>query len=91
MQRKRERLEIIYSILSIIMEHKNSIRPTPLLRFSNVSSQSFIEYYNELISKGFILEKKDKSGKKLISLSEKGFRYIEKYKQIMGFVEEFEL
>jgi len=89
--RKRDRLEVIYDILKIIRDHKNSIKPTPLLRYSNLSSQSFSDYYSELIEKGLIQELHDKKNKKFISLSDKGFEYVNKYKIITGFIEEFEL
>jgi len=88
---RRDRLEIIYSILKIIQDHRNSIKPTPLLRYSNVSSQSFQEYYRELMEKELIREDLDKKGRKFITLTDKGFRYIEKYSLILGFIEEFEL
>ncbi len=91
MPKKRDRLEIIYTILKIIQDKNNSIRPTPLLRYTNVSSQSFKEYYEELLSKGFIREIKDRKGRKIISLTDKGFKFIEKYSYILGFIEEFEL
>jgi predicted transcriptional regulator len=91
MAKKRDRLEIIYSILSIIQKQKNSIRPTPLLRYSNVSSQRFAEYYEELITKGFVRENIDKSDRKYISLTDKGFMFLEKYKLILGFIDEFDL
>jgi predicted transcriptional regulator len=91
MLKKRDRLEIIYTILKIIHDNKNSIRPTPLLRFSNVSSQSFSEYYSELISKGFIREDVDNDNKKYVSLTDKGFTYLEKYRYIIEFIDEFEL
>lgn len=67
--KKRGRLEVIYDILKIIMESNNSIRPTPLLRNSNLSSSSFLEYYNELTSKEFIKEITGKKGKKHITLT----------------------
>lgn len=91
MSKKRDRLEIIYTILKIIQDKNNSIRPTPLLRYTNVSSQSFKEYYDELLQKKFIRKIEDKKGKKTISLTDKGFRFIEKYSYILGFIEEFEL
>jgi predicted transcriptional regulator len=91
MIKKRERLEVIYDILRIIRKHHNSIKPTPLLRYSNLSSQSFSEYYKELKEKELIREFKDEEGRKFISLTDKGFEYIEKYTLILGFVEEFEL
>jgi len=91
MTRKRDRLEVIFDFLRIIQEHHNSIKPTPLLRKSNLSSQSFNEYSDELLNKGFIKEIIDKKGKKYITLTDKGFEYLEKYKRILGFIEEFEL
>jgi predicted transcriptional regulator len=91
MPKKRDRLEIIYNILKIIQDKGNSIKPTPLLRYSNVSSQSFNEYYKELIDKDLIKEEFDKKKRKYITLSDKGFKYLEKYKLILGFIEEFEL
>ena len=91
MQKKRDRLEIIYSILKIIHDHKNSIRPTPLLRFSNISSQSFSDYYREFIEKGFVREERDIKNRKYVSLTDKGFKYLEKYSYILEFIDEFEL
>lgn len=89
--RKRDRLEIIFSILKIIQEHRNAIKPTPLLRYTNVSSQSFSEYYKELVDKEFIREDVNKKGRKVVTLTDKGFAYLEKYKMILGFIKEFEL
>jgi len=87
MPRKRDRLEIIYSILKVIQDKGNSIKPTPLLRFSNISSQSFTEYYKELVDKQLVLEKNDSKDRKYITLSDKGFAYLEKYKLILGFID----
>ena len=89
--KKRERLEVIYDILNIIRDSKNSIKPTPLLRKSNLSSNNFSEYYKELQEKEFVKEILDKKGRKYITLTDKGFTFLEKYKVITGFIEEFEL
>ena len=91
MNRKRDRLEVIFDFLRIIQEHHNSIKSTPLLRKSNLSSQSFSEYCKDLLSKGFIKEVINSKGKKYITLTDKGFKYLEKYKNVLGFIEEFEL
>lgn len=91
MPKKRDRLEIIYNILKIIQDKNNSIRRTPLLRFANISSQSFSDYYSELLKKEFIKEVPDKKDRIFVTLTDKGFQYIEKYKTILGFIEEFEL
>jgi predicted transcriptional regulator len=91
MNKKRDRLEVIYDFLKIIQNNHNSIKPTPLLRKTNLSSQSFNEYFQELLRKGFIKEVYDKNKKKYITLSDKGFNYLEKYKTIIGFIDDFEL
>lgn len=91
MSRKRDRLSVIYDMLKVIESNNNSIKPTPLLRFSNLSSQSFAEYYQELSEKGFIKELTDKKGKKTITLTDRGFKFLEKYKSIIDFIAEFEL
>ena len=91
MSRRRDRLEIIYTILKLIQENDNSIKPTPLLRFTNISSQSFSEYFKELLEKNFIREEHDKKNKKYVTLTDKGFLFLEKYKYILGIIDEFEL
>ncbi|MBS3079819.1 hypothetical protein J4218_06870 [Candidatus Pacearchaeota archaeon] len=88
---KRGRLEIIKDILKIIQDNHNSIKITPLIRKSNISSNRFKEYYLEIISKQFIKEIRGKSGEKLISITEKGTKFLEKYSTIIGFLEEFDL
>ena len=88
---KRGKLEIIRDIFKIIQENHNSIKPTPLLRKSNLSSQRFYEYLNKLLEKGFVKEIRDKKEKKYIILTDKGLRYLERYKNIISFIEEFEL
>lgn len=89
--KRRDRLEIIYTILRVIQKHHNKIKPTPLLRYSNISSQSFQGYYQELLEKDLIQEEFDKKQRKHISLTEKGFKYLEKYSIILDFIDEFEL
>jgi predicted transcriptional regulator len=89
--KKRGRLEIIKDILRIIQENKISIKQTPLLRKSNISSSKFKEYFNELLEKGFIRQTKNNSGDRTLSLTQKGFDFLEKYKTIINFIEEFEL
>jgi predicted transcriptional regulator len=88
---KRGKLEIIQDILKKIQENHNSIKPTPLLRRSNLSSSRFKEYYLELIEKGFVKEETNKTHEKIISLTDKGFKFLEKYKAIVSFIDEFDL
>ncbi len=85
--KKRGRLEIIRDILKTIEENKNSIRQTPLLRKSNISTSKFKIYFKELLEKGFVKEISDNK----VSLTEKGYHFLEKYKAIVNFIDEFEL
>jgi predicted transcriptional regulator len=87
---KRGNLEIMRDILKAVMENKNSIRPTPLLRKSNMSSRRFKEYLSELMEKGFVRELQTRDGK-LIALTDKGFKFLERYQAIVDFINEFEL
>jgi predicted transcriptional regulator len=87
---KRGNLEIMRDILKIIMENKNSIKPTPLLRKSNLSSRRFKEYFSELLEKGFVRELQGKDGKSIV-LTDKGFKFLERYQTIVDFITEFEL
>lgn len=89
--KKRDRLGVIYDILRIIRDNHNSIKPTPLLRYSNLSSKSFSEYYADLLAKNLVKEILDKKNKKFITLTDKGFQFLEKYKLILGFIDEFGL
>jgi predicted transcriptional regulator len=87
---KRGKLEIIRDILEIIRNNNNSIKFTPLLRKSNLSSKRFKEYYLEINEKGFVKEITNKNNK-FLSLTDKGFEYLEKFKIIIGFLDEFDL
>ena len=88
---KRNRLKIIYDILNVMRNHNGAIKPTPLLRYSNLSSQNFAKYLEELLDKGFVEEGRDKRKRKVCVLTVKGHKYLQKYKNIVAFVEEFNL
>ena len=90
MAKKRERLEIIKDILRAIRENRN-IKPTRLLYASNLSPQMFKDYINELISKGFIELDIDAKEKKTFSLTQKGYEFLEEYRIVENFVENFGL
>lgn len=86
---KRGRLEIIRDILKIVSDSHGGIKPTPLLRKSNVSTKRFKGYYNEILDRDLIKEIKDNG--KLVLLTEKGSRFLLKYQTIVSFIDEFEL
>ncbi len=87
---KRGRLEILEDTLRIIRENKNFIKPTVLLRKSKMSSSRFKEFYAELLEKGFVNEA-HRGDERFIELTPKGFKFLERYKTIVQFIEEFEL
>lgn len=88
---KRGKLEIMKDILSLIKENRNSIKPTPLLRKSKISSARFKEYYLDLLQRELILEYFGLNQNKFVSLTDKGFRFLERYKSIVDFIDDFEL
>ena len=90
MAKKRERLEVIRDVLKSISTNRK-IKPTRLLYASNLSPQMFKEYINELLSKGFIQFEIDKKEKKTFSLTPKGQEFLQEYKTIENFVENFGL
>lgn len=87
---KREKLEILRDTLKVIQENRNAVKPTILLRKSRMSSSRFKEYYNELIESGFVKETTHNNDK-FITLTDKGYRFLDRYKSIIEFIEEFDL
>ena len=90
MAKKRERLEVIRDILKAIQTNRN-IKPTRLLYASNLSPQMFKDYIHELITKKFIQIDIDKKEKKTFSLTKKGYDFLQEYKAIENFVDNFGL
>jgi predicted transcriptional regulator len=90
MARKRERLAVIRDILNAVRTNRN-IKPTRLLYASNLSPQMFKEYINELITKKFISLEISKDEKKTFSLTKKGQDFLQEYRMIENFVENFGL
>jgi len=90
MARKRERLDVIKDILKAIMKNRQ-IKPTRLLYASNLSPQMFKVYINELISKKFIRLDINEKDKKTFSLTKKGQEFLQEYKVIENFIENFGL
>jgi predicted transcriptional regulator len=91
-KQKRDRLDLIYDILTNIRKLNNNIGPTNLQNKSNLSSQMFKEYIEELEQTN-LLEKIEtpKSTKYTFSLTKKGNDFLNKYKEMKQFVESFGL
>lgn len=89
MVKKRARLDVIKDILQVIKENRK-IKPTRLLYASNLSPQMFKDYIDELIKKGLIKVEVDQT-KKLFSLTSRGNNFVQEYKVIKNFIENFGL
>ena len=90
MGKKRERLEVIRDILKVIQDSRK-IKPTRLLYASNLSPQMFKDYVDELLKKKFVQSEDDGNGKKTFSLTKKGNEFLQEYRVIENFVENFGL
>lgn len=93
MGKKRGRLKIIFDILNSVKNKGGTIKPTHLLYKSNLSHQMMGEYLKELMGKDFITEEKGgpKGKSKVYVLSQKGYDYLQEYKQVMRFIDSFGL
>jgi predicted transcriptional regulator len=91
MNKKRDRLQVIYDILRCIKDKNGKIKPTHILYKSNLSHQMMDDYISELIEKGFINEIKKEGNSKTYSITQKGQDYLSKYKVIIDFVNSFGL
>ena len=90
MERKRNKLEIIKDILTVIREKNGRIKPTHILYKSNLSHQMMKEYLEELIVKKVIKEIELKQGK-TYEVTPKGINYLEEYNTIVNFTNAFGL
>lgn len=90
MVKKRERLGVIRDILRAIRESRQ-IKPTRLLYASNLSPQMFKAYIDELLKKRFIRLETNEKGKKTFSLTSKGGEFLEQYRVIENFIQNFGL
>lgn len=86
----RSKLDVVKDILSIVSSNKNSIKKTPLQRKANLSTKRFNEYYVTLLEKNLVKELDLKDGL-YVTLTDKGFKFLEKYSLIKNFLEEFEI
>jgi predicted transcriptional regulator len=86
---KRERLRVIHDILAAVRDNRQ-IKPTRLLQVSNLSPQMFKEYIQELSTKRFIEETLD-GGRKHYQLTDKGYSFLEQYKTMLKFIDDFGL
>lgn len=90
MNEKRDKIEIIFDILSAIEKKGGKIKPTHLLYKANLSHQRMKKYISELLEKGLI-EEIDQGSNKVYSITDKGLKFISEYSRIREFTESFGL
>ena len=90
MSKKRDRLEIIFSMLKVISEKMGNIRPTHIMYKANLSSQMLNEYLDELLEKSLIMVCVEKK-KKTYKLTDKGYKFLKDYMEIRGFMDSYGL
>ncbi|MBW2971980.1 hypothetical protein KY359_02990 [Candidatus Woesearchaeota archaeon] len=90
MSARRSRLEIVYDLLNSIREKGGTIKPTHLLYKSNLSHKKMTEYTADLMEKGF-MEEREKDGRKVYALTDKGLEYVNEFSRMKKFSESFGL
>ena len=90
MSEKRDKIGIIFDILTAIDKKGGKIKPTHLLYKANLSHQRMKKYITELLEKGLI-EETSQNGNKVYSITEKGMQFINEYTRIKQFTESFGL
>lgn len=86
--KRRGKLEIINDMLRSIQNKGGKIKPTHLLYKSNLSHSKMKEYLKELESKGMIQEV-EADEKKMITITEKGYQFLQEFERIKTFSDSF--
>ena len=90
MERKRNRIDIIYDILRVIQERGGKIKKTHLMYKANLSHGQMKLYLDELCKKGLI-ENNIFLNKYLIEITKKGGDFCRRYIQVKEFEKTFGL
>ena len=90
MSRKRSRLDIITDMLATLQSHGGEIKPTHLMYKSNLSHVQMTSYLEELLEKELVKKVKKKNYDYII-ITDKGFGFFEKLKQMREFEKTFGL
>jgi predicted transcriptional regulator len=89
-KRRRNKLEIVRDVLKSIQMKGGTIKPTHLLYKSNLSHNRLKEYVTELTGKRLI-EETELKGKSMISLTQEGYEFLEKFDRLKEFTDTFGL
>ena len=90
MPRKRGRLDIITDMLSTLQTNGGELKPTHLMYKSNLSHVQMSSYLEELLEKEMIKKVKKKNNDYII-MTDKGFEFFDKLRQMREFEKTFGL
>ena len=90
MPRKRGRLDIITDMLATLQSSGGEIKPTPMMYKSHLSHVQISSHRKVLHDKELIQKVKKKSNEYII-MTDKGFEFFEKLKQMREFEKTFGL
>ena len=87
---KRSRIDIVLDMLISIQDKGGEIKPTHLMYKSNLSHKQMGIYLDDLISKSIIMKTKKKNYEYFV-LTDKGFDFLKKLKEMKEFEKTFGL
>ncbi|RMF07000.1 hypothetical protein D6764_00920 [Candidatus Woesearchaeota archaeon] len=87
---KRTRLDIIGDILSAIQDKGGRMKQTHIMYKANLSHSQLKSYLEELLDKEFIGTVKGKHNEYII-MKDKGYEFLEKFRQMKEFEKTFGL
>ena len=90
MPRKRGRLDIITDMLATLQTNGGELKPTHLMYKSNLSHVQMSSYLEELLEKELIKKIKKKNNDYII-MTDKGFEFFDKLRQMREFEKTFGL
>ena len=90
MPKKRSRLDIISDMLASIQDTGGKIKPTHLMYRANLSHVQMTSYLEELIEKE-VVKKVNKSDYDYIIMTDKGFDFFKKLREMKEFEKTFGL
>ena len=90
MERKRSRTDIVHDMLESILKKGGKIKPTHLMYKANLSHIQMNSYLDELMKKDLVEKIKEKNSNMII-LTEKGYVFRNKIKEIIEFERTFGL
>ena len=88
MPRKRSKLDIITDMLATLQSHGGELKPTHLMYKSNLSHVQMTSYLEELVGKELVRKVK-KNNYDYITMTDKGFEFFGKLKQMREFEQAF--